>query len=354
MNKKTSKYLYEFVRNCDGEEICEVLETGEFKGNIGLVYSKRPNAVLSVMKDGYDSQIAVARNKYNNKISGMGICTLNKFIVNGQIETIAYLSGFRILNGVRGNIIHVYKMFEDYCHENNVKYTYTTILEDNKHALKMFSKKRKNLPDYIKISDYTVNIFMKNIKYKSNNTCIKAEEKDYEALKNFIQKEARNKLFFPYIDLEKGFFNLTRKDFYILKNKEGEILACGILWNQTNYKQLTVKHYSLKYKIISLFSQIFLKPLKYPVLPKINSYVNYSTLSFVLVKNNNSEYLNDFIKQISQFVKEDLFVYASVKELTEKISPLQYKSNVYIVDWNKNFDKNKFDFQNLYIECGLL
>ena len=166
MNKKTSKYLSEFVRNCDGEEICEVLETGEFKGNIGLVYSKRPNAVLSVMKDGYDSQIAVARNKYNNKISGMGICTLNKFIVNGQIETIAYLSGFRILNGVRGNIIHVYKMFEDYCHENNVKYTYTTILEDNKHALKMFSKKRKNLPDYIKISDYTVNIFMKNIKYK--------------------------------------------------------------------------------------------------------------------------------------------------------------------------------------------
>lgn len=352
MNKKQNKYIYGFAKIEDGKDICTLLETGEFKGNIGLVYSKRPNAVLSALKDGYDSKIAIVTNKYNNEISGMGICTLNNFIVNGNIEKTAYLSGFRILKGKIGNIFKVYKMFEDYCRENNVKYTYTTILDDNKYALKMFSKKRKNMPDYVKIADYTVNILMKNIKYKSNNICKKTEETDYKKLEEFIQKESKNKQFFPYIDLNNGFFNLTYKDFYTLKNKDGEILACGILWNQTDYKQLIVKHYSFKYKIISMLSKIILKPLNYPFLPKTNDKVNYSTLSFVLVKNDNGEYLNDFIKQISHFVKEDLFVYASTK--TQKISKMQYKSNIYIVDWNKNFDKNKFNFQNLYIECGLL
>ena len=45
----------------------------------------------------------------------------------------------------------------------------------------------------------------------------------------------------------KYYVNTLRR---IFDDKNDDILACGILWNQCSYKQLIVKHYSLKYKII--------------------------------------------------------------------------------------------------------
>lgn len=354
MNKKINKYIYEYASENDGTELSELLEETSFEGDYQLVYTRRPSVYESINKDSDKFAIIVGRNKNNNQICGMGICSVNKMLINGKIENVGYLSGFRKKQNIGGDIIRIYRMFNDYCKENNVKYTYTTILEDNLHAQKMLTKKRKSMPDYIKIADYTVNIFKSNLKYKSDNSCEKAKESDFETLKIFIEKESKNQTFFPYIDLNKEFFGLNYKDFYLLKNSEGQILACGILWNQTNYKQLIVKHYSIKYKIILHLSNWILKLINFPVLPKENEIINYSTLSFVLYKDGMDKYLNDFIKQVSRFVKEKLFVYASIKELSEKITPMKYKSFVYIVDWNKNFDEKELRDKNLYIECGLL
>ena len=355
MKTETNKYIYNYATENDGNELAELLEETAFDGDFNIVYARRPNAFNSLRQDSEESAIIVARDKNdNNHIFGMGMCSINKMLVNGQVENIGYMNGFRRKQNMGGNILQIYQMFKDYCKEHKVKYTYTTILEDNLHAQKLLTKKRKLMPDYIKIADYTVNIFKSNLKYKSDNRCENAKESDYEALKIFIEKESKNQTFFPYIDLNKEFFGLNYKNFYVLKNPEGQILACGILWNQTKYKQLIVKHYSLKYKIILHLSNWILKLINFPVLPKINEIINYSTLSFVLYKNGDDKYLNDFIKQVSHTVKEKMFVYASTKELTENITPMKYKSFVYIVDWDKNFDEKEFKDKNLYIECGLL
>lgn len=354
MKKETDKYIYEYAIEKDGEELSELLEETAFDGDFNLAYARRPNAYNSLRQDSEKSAIIIVRDKNNNKIFGMGMCSINKMFVNGQVENIGYMSGFRRKQNMGGNILLIYQMFKDYCKENNVKYTYTTILEDNLHAQKLLTKKRKLMPDYVKIADYTVNIFKSKLKFKSDNKCTKAKEEDLEALKNFVEKESKNHIFFPHIDLNKEFFGLHYTDFYILKNPEGQILACGILWNQTDYKQLIVKHYSLKYKIILHISNWVLKLINFPVLPKIDEKINYSTLSFVLYRDGKNEYLNDFIKQVSHFVREKMFVYASTKELTENITPMKYKSFVYIVDWDKNFDEKELKDKNLYIECGLL
>ena len=354
MKKKTNKYTYEFANYNDGKELVSLLEEASFDGDYTLIYTKRPNAYESVEKDAKQFAIAIGRNTTTNEICGMGICTINKLLLDGQKNNIAYLSGFRRKKNIGGDISQVYKIFQNFCKDNNVKYTYTTILEDNISAQKLLTKKRKLLPHYIKIADYTVNIFKAKLQTNHLYNCTKAQENDLEKLKKFIENESKKKTFFPYLDLDKEFFGLNYKDFYLLKNSKNEILACGILWNQTDYKQLIVKNYSFKYQLIRKLANLVLGILNYPLLPKINEIVDYSTLSFVLYKDDNEEYLNHFIREISHHVKEKLFVYASTKELNENITPMKYKSFVYIVDWDKNFDNNSFNNKNLYIECGLL
>ena len=139
-------------------------------------------------------------------------------------------------------------------------------------------------------------------------------------------------------------------NFYVLKDKENNILACGSLWEQTDYKQLIIKKYSLKYKILKTVFNPVLKIFSCPKFPNENEVIKYQTLSYVLYKN--EEVLADFIKQMSNKIKYDFFVYGNTEELKKIKAPIKYRSFVYLVDWDKNIDIN--DFKNIYMECALL
>lgn len=359
-----SKYTYEFATESDGEEISALLEQTSFKGDFELVYAKRPNAYFSINRDGEKNAIVIARNSESRKIVGVGICIINEMVVANEVVNVGYLCGLRVDENSTVNIFKSYKMLQEFCNENNVKYTYTTILPDNSYAIKMLTKKRKSMPLYVKHSDYAVHIIRKNLKFKSKYKCLKAMENDFDKLLKFIQSESKNKEFFPNLTaetLKHGFFGLTYEDFYLLKNDNDEILCCGILWNQGDYKQLVLKRYSFKYKILKFFASIILKILKYPKPPEENEVIKYLTLSFVLSKNDNPDSLNDFIKQVSNNIAEEceFFVYGSTTDSVQskkiqKISAVNYKSYVYLIDWDKTNQYEDLLSKNIYIECGLL
>lgn len=351
---QNKKYFYEIAKESDGEEISQLLEQADFDGDISLVYRKRPNAILSISKDCEKSAIVVGRECSTKKIKGVGICSINKMKCSGFVEDIAYLGGLRIDKSSTLNIIESYKFLELFVKENNVKYTYTTILEDNVYTQKMLSKKRKLMPYYIKIADYTVNIIGKNLFSFSKNKCQKATISDLEELKNFIERESKDKMFFPYLNLDNNFFGLSFDDFYVLKNENNEIIACGILWDQCDYKQLLLKRYSKKYKIIKKLTSFLGKLLKFPKFPEENEVIKYETLSFLLYKDNDINILNDFLKQISHKIKYSFFVFGTTQKIKFKFPTFKYKSFVYIVDWDKNFDTSVLNNSDIYIECALL
>lgn len=367
MSRKRNKYIYEFATEVDGEEISKILEGSTLKGKIDLAYAKRPNAVLSLQKDGIKSVIVVGRDAKTRQIHGFGMCVINEMFVLGKVEKIAYLCGLRMSSEVLGNIAQCYKMLGQFCFENQVKYTYTTILEGNLYAQKILLKERKTVPKYIKHSSYIVNLIGKNLNLKGLKDDFKlslAEREDVEALHNFIQSEGKNKNFFLNITkdmLENGFFALSYKDFYLMKNKNGEILACGVLWEQLDHKQLIVKGYSPKYKILSLLANQFLNAFHLPSLPLENGMVKYSTLSFALSKDDDPDYFESFVRKISHEVPNEhgFFVYSATQNTVQaqkalRISPFKYKSFVYLVDWDKSAFYDPLFEKPLYIECALL
>jgi len=270
---------YEYATEKDGEEIAALLEDTEFKGGISIAYCRRPNAVLSLAKDGDKSTFVVAKNA-DGKIIGVGGCT-----INGDV---AYLTGLRAV--APGNIPKAYQLIREFCAESGVKLTYTTILEDNIAAQKMLEKKRASMPHYLQHSELVTNIIRKKLRVKDKNT-----------------------------------FALEGDGFYVMREPSGNELARGKAVEQWDYKQYVVKKYGWQLRLLKPF-------IKW--LPDENEVLKFFTLREVTA--NDSAALGDFLRHISHIpLHGDFFLYGGADC---PVKSIKYRSIVYVVDWDKNIE----------------
>ena len=281
-------YHYGYATEQNGEEIAKLLEDVNFKGEISLAYCRRPNAVLSLARDGEKSAFVIVKDN-DGKIIGAGAC-----VINGEI---AYLTGMRSVKMV--NIPKCYELLRKFCLENEVRLTYTTILEDNTSVQTMLEKKRPNMPNYLRHSECVVNIIRKNLRIKDKNKLV---EKD---------------------------------GFYILENPKGMELARGKAVEQWDYKQYVVKHYGWKLRLIKGF---------FKWIPNENEVLKFFTLCNVYSKDDDT--LESFLRHISNLpLQGKFFLYGGA---FCPVKSMKYKSIVYIVDWDKTISdvtNIKFDVE---------
>jgi hypothetical protein len=234
--------------------------------------------VLSLAKDGDKSTFVIARNKLG-KIIGAGGC-----VINGDI---AYLTGLRVAE--RANIPKAYAFMREFCSQNGVRLTYTTILEDNTRVQEMLEKKRPYMPDYLRHSVCAVNIIRKNLKIKDKNKLVRTGE------------------------------------FYTLQSQQGEDLARGKAVEQWDYKQYIIKHYGWRLRII--------KPLV-KWMPKENEILKFFTLKDVQTKDTSA--LESFLRHISHLpLQGSFFLYGGA---FCPVKSIKYRSIIYIVDWDKTIN----------------
>jgi hypothetical protein len=101
----------------------------------------------------------------------------------------------------------------------------------------------------------------------------------------------------------------------------------------------------------------------YPSLPKAGQQLNFSTLSFWAVKDNDKSIFKRFIEEISPYVykKSDILTIGipdgnPFKEVIETYRRFTYRSLIYVVDWKKDYKSIQMldNDKPLYLECGLL
>jgi hypothetical protein len=287
--KRENEMEYIFATEKDGEEIAELLEEVEFEGEISIAYCRRPNAVTSLAKEGEKSAFVIAKD--NGKIVGTGGCVIR----NG----VAYLTGMRARTLV--DIPKSYELLRQFCRENDVRLTYTTILSDNAAVRKMLERKRKNMPYYLKYGECSVHIIRKKLRVKDRNS----------------------------LKFENGF--------YILENFAGREIAKGKAIEQWDYKQYVVKHYGWKLRLAKKF-------LKW--IPNENEVLKFFTLAEVSAENEVA--LESFLRHVSNIeLQGNFFLYGGIGAKCP-VKSIEYKSVVYIVDWDKNItdlDSVKFEFE---------
>lgn len=306
------KIEFKIIQNSDySDEIRNILNDEEMESLVQVTYEKVPNLFESLQKDSEKTPIIVAGiDVKTGYLVGVGACSIFK-------NNIGYLNSFRIKKEYRNkvNFGKAYEMLITEAKKLGVKNIVTTILEENKIAQKILTKRRKSMPIYE---------FYKNI------------------------------VFFSLKNVKKG--DLIVKDEEILNYGNFEIH----LKNKTN-KKYVVKDYKKIYKFLYKFRKV-IAFFGYPEMPEINKISNFLYMDFVLKGKNTDEKKNknEFRKAV-KFVQNkgyncDFFMIGSyensfLEKNLDKMKVFKYKSKMYKVFYEKieNVERDN-NFRNENIE----
>ena len=290
------KIEFKIIQNSDySDEITNILDEEEMESPVQVKYEKVPNLFESLQKDSEKTPIIVIGiDVKTGNLVGVGACSIFK-------NNIGYLNSFRIKKEYRNkvNFGKAYEMLITEAKKLGVKNIITTILEENKIAQKILTKRRKSMPIYE---------FYKNIVFLS--------------LKN----------------VKKG--DLTVKDEEILNYGNFEIY----LKNKTN-KKYVVTDYKKIYNFLYKFRKV-IAFFGYPEMPEINKISNFLYVDFVLKDKNADEKKNknEFRKAV-KFIQNkgyncDFFMIGSyensfLEKNLDKMKVFKYKSKMYRVFYEK-------------------
>mgnify|MGYP001068204293 CR=1 FL=1 len=352
MSSRNNRFEFGLASSEDNRQILEIFESIDFKGNISVLFTRRPDPCESLMNDGETAVIPVIREVESGKICAVGCCIIRKAFINGEVRNTGYLTGLKVLPEYRRklpNISDVYSFLHEQTRDK-VDIYYTTILKDNINAQKLLEKRRKNMPQYDYAGEYTVYCFTTGKSVNSNSYTFK--QGGDKALEEFYKRQLSTYNFSP---VNMDLYGLTLEDFYTLSDVNGEIIAACAVWNQQSYKQYIIKGYGGIYRHLK---HIPLSWIGYPNLPKENLPANYASIALLMVKDNSEELARYFVKKVAQHSKKydflmlGLFQNHPLNGAFKRIRHIKYQSKLYTVNWNINAIKP--DQRPVNLEVGLL
>ena len=71
MSSRDARYTFELARPEDSAEILDVLEEIDFKGNIGLTFTRRPDPYASFKTEGRRVDILVSRDSESGRLTSV-------------------------------------------------------------------------------------------------------------------------------------------------------------------------------------------------------------------------------------------------------------------------------------------
>ena len=347
------------ARKEDGIEISRLLESPVDAGLIQAVYTRRPDAYESYMKEFGESRVFVFRN--DSRIIGTCSQIIRDVYVDGKVKRSAYICGLKKDSDYHGLLYADAGFFRTFMRPD-VDFYYCAVVSNNQDAVAMFHRKRsfmsvKRITTY---DTYFVDPRIKTKEGKNDFTFRQASVKDTAAILDFLNTEGRKKDLFPVVQSLDGFYNLHIEDFYILED-DHEMKACAALWNTTSYKQLTITKLKGIMKLSRSFNPV-LSLLAFPTLKKENERYDYPILSFFLSKDDNKDYYEIFFHRIKKEIRKNYRVFAvgltrnhPIASVLRNLPKITGDSTIYeVLLLNRKEEPVSFDTEHIATEFALL
>ncbi|MBE6609928.1 MAG: hypothetical protein E7634_04605 [Ruminococcaceae bacterium] len=343
----------------DGKELLRILESSAAKGNIELIYTRRPDAYESYMKESGEARVFISRDGER----AVGTCAeiVREVYIGGEAKKAAYICGLKKDADYEGGVGFGARFIRE-LQRDDVDFYYCSVVAENTDARKMFEKSRRLL-EMNHISGYKTYIMSPRVRIKAPKRELifrQANESDRRKLIGFLNTEGKKRDMFPVIKTLDEFYNLSAEDFYLLLDGE-RIVAAAALWKQTEYKQYVVKKYRGIMRLARVANPI-LSALRYIRLPKENAPLDFPMLSFFLCENDSEEYFRIFLSEIKREIAKayGMFVIGLNEghfafPILEKLPSVSFETNLYEIRFPWSGQKYKSpDPQRSFFECGLL
>ncbi|MDR3072351.1 MAG: hypothetical protein LBU41_02540 [Clostridiales Family XIII bacterium] len=301
----------EFEPACatDASALLNLIESRPAKGDIELLYTRRPDPIASYARESDDVSVGVLRDK-EGKIWFMEATVYRDCFMAENVCRTGYLCGIK-QHPNRSARIDWLRALYDY-ESRNADGFYCSILTGNTTALQLFTKERAYMPPLQHICDYTTLLLnpkallqkrKKDVGTKMPTACDCSCGVSYNEQKTeinaFLNSYGKSFNFFPHVkDIPLQFSGIKDSDMFVLR-ENNEIVAFAALWDQSEYRQNILTGYNGSMRILRHFSALS-KKLGYIPFPKVGARVHFACLALVCVKDRNLELLGILLDAIAK------------------------------------------------------
>jgi hypothetical protein len=353
--------LFDLASREDGPGILKVMESDVAKGEIRLLYTRRPNPYDSFKEESKGAVIGVF--KKDGEIVGTVVGVPRDMYLEGKSYRACYVTNMKRLESHNGNLNWILAFNEMYDPLASDMY-FCSVVKENTGVLKMLRKVRKNLPYTLDIDGYRTYIISPTAPIK--NPCPelsfrRAGEEDSGKLLEFIGSLGRKKSLFPLFESFNDENVPKVTDFYMLMEGD-EIRAAGALWDKSSSKQYVVKDYSGKVAALRAFNPL-ISLLGYIRIPPEETEVRFTFLSFFLAEGDEADYYRSFLHHIRGEVRKsyDMFVLGTnehnpKRPVLDSVRALKFDTQLceIVMSNFRGAERISFDHKNIEVECALL
>jgi hypothetical protein len=249
-----SRYRFELATPADDADLRRVLAETPMPGAITVSFRREPSYFGAAVVDGRFRQVVAARALDDGRVVGFGSRAVGERYVNGQPESIGYLSNLRLLPGHRnrGLVARGYAFFRKLHGDGRTRLYLTTIAEENTVALTVLTSGRGGLPRYHPVGRFLTAALpwsKRNARPAPAGVEIRpARPDDTPALLAFLHAVGPRRQFFPcyaagdFFTLGGAFRDLEPADL-LLALRGGAIVGTLAAWDQHRFRQTVVNAY---------------------------------------------------------------------------------------------------------------
>jgi hypothetical protein len=232
----------------------------------------------------------------------MGRCSRRLAWVNGRATEVGYLAELRLDATARGRFALLrdgYRYFAEVERDQPAELYFTSIGADNARARRLLESGVRGLPAYTFLAELSTVV----IPVPRRPRCAKlhiepATSDDVPEMLRLLHEQARRQQLASvwtaqtFLDLSRQGLPLSR---FMLARKEGELVACGALWDQRAFRQTAIGGYEGWLRIARPFLNAAARLFGTPRLPAPGVPLSHAFLSPLAIASNAAGLLVEFI-----------------------------------------------------------
>lgn len=314
-----SCYLIRRATSDDNAALCALCQI-PMKGNIMLTFERSPDFFAGSKIQSEEIETYACVRKASNKISGVFSVGKRRVFYKNEVREIRYLSDLRIHPEIQGLRL-VYEIGR-FITDNNIladNVAQSIVFAENEVMLRLVEKldrpaKKMLLLKYFPAGNY-ISYMVKFSRQKEDDRDIqikKAGLLDIPQMQALVLKEGPRKEFFPYYDfnqLQNDYYAGLSIDHFYLAYKNKELIGIAGIWDQHQIKQTRIYNYSIYYKLLRPFINIFAVLTGGFLLPAKGKVLRYLSIHSILIKNNNFNIFNCLLAAINNDYTNGKFNY---------------------------------------------
>lgn len=358
------------ARPGDDAAIAELLSRTVMPGAISISCQYENSFFTSLEIEGGNPRVVVGEQ--SGRVVGVGSITTRNVYLRGEPTEIGYLATLRLAPEARGSTLLArgYRILgEIHDQELRLPFSLTSIMKDNRQAIRVLTSGKAGLPRYNYVAGYKSAVIpvLRAYDLPRDIGIVRGDEAGPDALFHCIELYGGQKDFSPVYRREEwlagtGMLKGLRPEDFLVAFRGAEPVGCVALWDHSPFRKLVVRGYSGAMKIAGMVDRSVGKITGAPLLPVPGRPFAPLYLSCVAVKDDDPVLFRAILAAALTRMRErkqrllvaGFFEHERLGTVVDSFFHVPMYSNIYTVSWNGSAEVLTETARERYIDVGSL